>query len=362
LNLHFCLFMALQTHLLHNKGKTGQPLRASNRVTLFIAACASDCAVRAALKGSFRMRKIGLASWMVAGALLLTVSGFAQDEKAGGQGQAVITILTKHNESVPTVPPQDVSAKVNGKDSTVTGWQPFKGANDSLELVVLIDSGARNIGRQIEEIGHFIQNQGPDTKVAVGYMQNGRTVLAGPLSADHKQVSSELHLPAGPTTNPYFSISDLAQNWPSQDRRARREVVLLSDGVDPENRRFDPEDPYMEAAVKDSVKAGMVVFAVYWRNEPGGENSITADGGQSLLSELSSATGGYSYWSGAGNPVSFQPFFEDVMKRFDNQYGLEFKAHLDHKPTVETLKLKVEGIGLQVTAPQQVYVDRPGGE
>ena len=307
------------------------------------------------------MGKTVFASWIFVAALLLTVNGFAQDEKAGGQGQAVITILAKHNEVAPTVPQQDVGAKVNGKDSTVMGWQPFKGANDSLELVVLIDSGARNIGRQLDEISRFIQNQGPDTKVAVGYMQNGRTVLAGPLSADHKQVSSELHLPVGPTTNPYFSVSDLAQNCPSQDRRARREVVLLSDGVDPENRRFDPEDPYLEAAVRDSVKAGMVIFSIYWHTGPGGESSTT-DGGQSLLSELSQATGGNSYWSGSENPVSFQPYFEDMMKRFDNQYGLEFKAHLDRKPTVETLKLKVEGIGLQVTAPQQVYVDRPGGE
>ena len=346
---------------IHNKGKTGQPFEASNRMTLRMASPASGCAIGGALKGRSRMGKTIFASWIFVAALLLTVNGFAQDEKAGGQGQAVITILAKHNEVAPTVPPQDVSAKVNGKDSAVTGWQPFKGANDSLELVVLIDSGARNIGRQLDEIAHFIQNQGPDTKVAVGYMQNGRTVMAGPLSTDHKQASSELHLPAGPTTNPYFSISDLAQNWPSQDRRARREVVLLSDGVDPENRRFDPEDPYMEAAVKDSVKAGLVVFSIYWHTGPGGEDSTT-DGGQSLLSELTQATGGISYWSGSGNPVSFQPYFEDVMKRLDNQYGIEFKARLDHKPGVETLRLKVEGIGLEVTAPQQVYVDHPGGE
>jgi len=299
---------------------------------------------------------------MIAGALLLTMQGFAQDEKSAGQGQAVVTVLAKHNEVAPTIPQQDVSIKVNGKDSAVTGWQPFKGANDSLELVVLIDSGVRNIGRQIEEIAHFIQIQGPDTKVAVGYMQNGRTAMAGPLSSDHKQASSELHLPAGPTTNPYFAVSDLAQNWPSQDRKARREVILLSDGVDPENRRFDPEDPYMESAIKDSVKAGLVIFAIYWHTGPGGENSVSADGGQSLLSELCEATGGTSYWTGSGNPVSFQAYFDDVMKRLDNQYRIEFKTHLDHKPTVETFRLKIEGIGLQVTAPQQIYVDHAGGQ
>lgn len=304
------------------------------------------------------MKRLGLAALMAAGALLTAVQGVALGEDGTGQGQAVVTILTKHNEVAPVVSQQDVSGKVNGKDSTVTGWQPFKGGNDALELVLLIDSGARNLGRQIEEIGTFIQNQGPHTKIAVAYMQNGRAVMAGPLSADHKQASTELHLPAGPTTNPYFSITDLAQNWPSQDRRARREVVLFSDGVDPNNRRFDPDDPYVQAAIRDAVKAGLVIYTIYWRSEA--EGDMATNGGQSLLSELSDATGGYSYWMGAGNPVSFQPFFEDVMRRFDNQYGLEFTARLDKKPTVEALKLKVEGIGLQVTAPQQVFVERAG--
>jgi hypothetical protein len=306
------------------------------------------------------MKKIGLAALIAACALLTVVQGAALGQDGTGQGQAIVTILTKHNEVAPVVSQQDVSGKVNGKDSSVTGWQPFKGGNDALELVLMIDSGARNLGRQLEEIGSFIQSQGPHTRVVVAYMQNGRAVMAGPLSADHKQASAELHLPAGPNTNPYFSISDLAQNWPSQDHRARREVVLLSDGVDPNNRRFDPDDPYVQSAIRDSVKAGLVIYTVYWRSEA--EGDVTTNGGQSLLSELSQATGGYSYWSGTGNPVSFQPFFDDVTRRFDNQYGLEFTARLEKKPTVETLKLKVEGIGLQVTAPQQVFVERAGAQ
>jgi hypothetical protein len=303
------------------------------------------------------MKRFGMAVW-VAGGVLLASQAFAQGGNDMGQGQAVVTIFAKHNEVAPTISRQDVSVKVNGKDSAVTGWQPFKGANDALELVLLIDSGARNLGRQIDEIGQFIQTQGPHTKMAVGYMQNGRAVMGGPFSADHKQVLGEVHLPAGPNTNPYFSLSDLAQNWPSQDRSARREVVLLSDGVDPENRRFDPDDPYVQSAIRDSVRAGMVIYTVYWRSRPEGDE--LTNGGQSLLNELTQATGGYSYGLGTGNPVSFQPFFEDVMKRFDNQYGLEFTARLDHKPTTETLKLKVEGLGLQVTSPQQVFVDRAG--
>ena len=307
------------------------------------------------------MKRNHFAASIAALVLLVAANPFVQAEQASGQGRAIITVLTKHNEVSPVVRPQDVSAKVDGKEAEVTGWAPFKAPNDKLELVLMIDSGARNLGRQFEEIKGFIQNLNPGTKVAIGYMENGRTAMAGPLTADHNQALSELHLPAGPRTNPYFSLSDLAQSWPSHDPDARREVVLLSDGVDPENRRFDPDDPYVQAAISDSVRAGLVVYTLYWRSVPGGGNSLVADGGQNLLSELSQATGGFNYWVGTGNPVSFQPYFTDMMRRFDNQYGLAVAAKLNRKPTIEGLKLKVEGL-VQVTAPQQVYVHLPGAQ
>ncbi len=298
---------------------------------------------------------------MLAVAVLVAVPhGHAQSE---GQGRAIITILTRHSEVAPIVAQQDVSAKVNGKDAEVTGWKPFKGADDALELVVLIDSGARNLGRQFDEITSFILSLGPHTKVAIGYMQNGHAALTGPLSVDHKQAVGGLHLPIGGSTSPYFTLSDLAQHWPSQDPNARREVIMLSDGVDPENRHFDPDDLYVQSAITDSVRAGLVVYTLYWlsRTEHD-ESSITQNGGQSLLSELSEATGGYSYWSGTGNPVSFRPFFDDLQRRLASQYALAFSTRLDRKPVVESLKLKVEGLGLQVTAPQEVSVGNGGAQ
>jgi hypothetical protein len=301
------------------------------------------------------MKRIGL---MVAGALLIAAQAFAQSDS--GAGHAVVTILAKHNEAVPNIPQQDMSAKVNGKDAAITGWAPFKGPNDGMELIVLIDSSARNLGRQFDEMKQFVQNLNPDTKVAIGYMQNGYAAMAGPFSTDHKQIIAEFHLPAGPGTNPYFTLSDLSHKWPSQDRKVRREIILLSDGVDPENPHFDPEDVYVESATRDCIQAGIVVYTIYWRSGfDGAAGSMTAEGGQSHLNTLTQATGGYSYWSGEGNPVSFQPFFDDLQRRFENQYSLEFTAPMDRKPQIDSLKLKVEGLGLQVTAPQQVYV-HPG--
>jgi hypothetical protein len=287
--------------------------------------------------------------------LLMAAPTFAQNNDAIGQGRAVITIFAKHSEMTPNISQQDVSAKVNGKDAGVTGWTPLRGATGGLELVVLIDGGANNLGRQFDEIKQFIQGLHPDTKAAVGYMEDGRAVLASPLSADHAQIVSELHLPAAPSSSPYFSLSDLAQHWPSQARGVRREVVLICDGVDLENPHYDPSDPYVAAAVADSVRAGLVVHTIYWQSRNLGQYSTD---GQSSMAAVTQATGGYGYWTGSGNPVSFQPYFDDLARRLDNQYEFDFSARLDRKPAVESFKFKVTGMALEVASPQQVYVDR----
>ena len=133
-----------------------------------------------------------------------------------GHGQAVVTILSKHHTEVaPNISQQDLGVKVNGKDSNITGWTPLRGAEDRLELVVLIDSSAHNLGRQFDEIKHFVQSLPPNTQVGIGYMENGRAAMAGPLSSDHAQVLQNLHLPTGTSSSPYFCLSDLAKNWPS---------------------------------------------------------------------------------------------------------------------------------------------------
>ena len=299
------------------------------------------------------MKRSRLATMMVAGALLLAAPAFSQGANATGQGKAVVTVFTRHSEIAPNISQQDLAVKVNGKDAGVTGWTPLSGANDGLELVFLIDSAARNLGRQFDDIKQFVQGLGPHARVAVGYMQNGRAVLAGPLTADHAQIMSELHIQAGPGSSAYFSLSDLAQHWPSGERGVRREVVLVGDGIDPTNPSLDLDDTYVQAAITDSVRAGLVVYAIYWQTHPSTTTATAANGGQSLLSEVTQATGGY-------NPVSFQPFLEDLARRLDNQYEIDFTARLDKKAAVENMKLKVTGLSLEVTAPQQVFVDRAG--
>jgi len=301
-----------------------------------------------------------LAAWLAAGFLLAAPFAFAADSaQMDGQGSAVVTVL--QGQEIPGgIPQQALQLKVDGKQPSITSWTPL-GAQSKIEFVVLIDDGARgSLGTQLNDIAKFINNLPPNAKVAVAYMMNGRAVFTSPFTTDRGAVERQLHLPVagmpGINASPYFCLSDLAKNWPSHDAGARREVVMVTDGVDNYDRRYDPEDPYVQAAINDAVRARLIVYSIYWTATGRFDRSMYgSDTGQNLLIQVAEATGGNSYWQGYGNPVTFQPYFADINRRLDNQYELDFMTPVGSKPQIENLKLKLSAPA-KVDAPQQVYV------
>jgi hypothetical protein len=175
-----------------------------------------------------------------------------------------------------------------------------------------------------------------------------------------------LHLTAGAgeagiSGSPYFCLSDIAKNWPSSDVHARREVVMITDGVDYYDPRYDSEDPYVQTAMDDAVRARLSVYAIYWQSADRFDRTNYGAGtGQNLLAQITQGTGGVSYWEGTGNPVSFIPYFADIDRRLNNQYELDFMTAVGDKPQMQTLKLTISAHA-KVNAPQEVYV-HPGAE
>ena len=210
------------------------------------------------------MKKLGLSIALAASGLMTAGPALAQKYDQAGQGRAVVTILpSAKNGTVSQVSAQSVKLKVNGKDSAVTNFTQLADANSPVELVLLLDGGARtSLGSQFSDIQNFVKEMPPNTRIAIAYMESGRAAFASQFSSNAADVLKGLHLSAGvPGSNasPYFCLSDLAKSWPSRDRTARREVLMVTDGVDNYERRYDPEDPYVTTAINDSVRAGLVV-------------------------------------------------------------------------------------------------------
>lgn len=295
---------------------------------------------------------------LFAAATALAASGQGSD---GVPAKTIITVLPKSSEEPAPVETRDLKIQVNGKSVQADNLTPLRGDRAGLEMVILIDSGARNsLGRQMGEIADFVKSLPPSTEVAIAYMMNGQAHFQQPFTTDKNLALHALRLPggtAGGSASPYFCLSDLAKNWPSKSIDNRREVLMITDGIDPYEVHFDPEDPYVNKAIKDSIRSGVVVDALYWHDSGfASRNGFTAGGGQDLLMQTTAATGGIFYYQGLGNPVSFAPYLTDLSKRLENQYELGFVVAGKNKPDVETLKVKLEMPGVRFNSANLVLV------
>jgi hypothetical protein len=315
----------------------------------------------------FRFRG-ALAAMAATAVLLLAPAGFAQNE---GQthGRAVITVLPdKGSQTAANLSQQDLQVKVNGKDATITNVMPLRDNNDHLEVVLMLDAGARtSMANQFGDIRNFINGLPQGAKASLAYMEYGTAHLVSPLTTDRQAVLNGLKIPSGmpgENASAYICLSDLAKHWPSNDPTARRIVVMVSDGVDYYDPHFDPQDPYMEASITDSIRANLVVYSIYWQNRGRFDSTAYASfSGQNLLQQVTQATGGNSYWQGTGNPVSFQPYFKDIDKRLQNQFEIGITAPVN-KAGVGSMKVKLSNTSSKLDAPQQIYLghaDKPVG-
>ena len=275
-------------------------------------------------------------------------------------GRAIVTVNTKGAEDATTVPKQTITFYENRKLQEVAGWVPLRGERSGLQLVVLLDDSSRgNLGLQLNDIRTFLNGLPPNAQVAIGYMRNGTPNLVQNFTNDHAQAAKSLRLPsgnAGINGSPYFCLSDLVKHWPGGDSNVRREVIMVTDGVDRySGARFDPEDPYVQAATSDAQKAGVVVYSIYYRGQGRLDRSFVAtDGGQNYLTMVSGATGGKVYLEGFGNPVSFAPFLSDIQRKLQNQYELSFVSTA--KPGLQGIRVKTSQPNTSLEYPQRVPV------
>jgi VWFA-related protein len=287
---------------------------------------------------------------------LLAVSAAQETSTA----RAVVTVTSKSAEDVTTVPRQSISVYENRKLQDVTGWVPLRGPRAGLQLVVLLDDSSRgNLGSQLNDIKSFLTALPPTTQVAVGYMRNGAPNLAQNFTNDHAQAAQSLRLPtgtAGINGSPYFCLSDLVKHWPGSDSNIRREVIMVTDGVDRySGGRFDPDNPYVRAATSDAQKAGVIVYSIYFRGAGRfDQNAQVTDGGQNYLTQISGDTGGKVYLEGFGNPVSFAPFLSDIQRKLQNQYELTFVSSA--KPGLQALRVKTNQPATTLQWPARIPV------
>lgn len=293
------------------------------------------------------------------------VSSALAAESARSQPVAQI-IVTAHAQQQKATPPtldrSDVIVFQGKQRAVVTDLKPLKGDQSKTQLFIYIDDSLRSsaLGTQIPALKQFVQQLPSSTEVAIGYMRNGAYALTQDFTTDHARAAATIRLPVsspGLNGSPYFALSYLAKHWPSKEETDRRVVLMLTDGVDRYYTTFSTDNPYLQAAEKDAQKAGLLVYSIYMRDAGAyGSSSLGVTLGQSLLNQVSEATGGYSYSEGLNTPVSLTPYLDQFSRALQNQYKLTFMAKDDSG--AQSFKLQTELPGVKLTGPRTAYIQR----
>ncbi len=305
----------------------------------------------------------GVVIGMISVALMAANPGISASipDATGVPTQIVVTLRPAPGSSqAANLEAGDVTVLQGKTPAPVLSLQRLAGDMADMQLFVFLDDSTRSssLSIQLPELKMFLESLPATTEVAVGYMRNGTFALAEAFTPDHQKAASALRLPAaipGENGSPYFALSDLVKHWPSKQPTGRRAVLMLTDGIDRYYGAAVMDDPYVDTAIRDTLKQGVMVYSIYLRGAGLDDRSAWATNiAQSRLSEVSQETGGYAYFQGFTDPVTISPFLNDFQDRLDNQYQLTIEA-LNEKG-IQPVKLRTEVPGLKIEGPTHIYV------
>ncbi len=297
------------------------------------------------------------AACLVAAALPLLA---APQSSSGVPVSMVVTLEPRRGKTIPPIEQQDLSVS-QGKDKRpITGFVPLQGEHAGMQLLLLLDdSASSSIDTQIDTLRQFVKSLPSTTEVGIGYMRNGMAQLTQNFTADHDAAAKSIRVvmgAGGADVSPYDSLSDAIKRWPEK-RAERREVIMISSGIEGLGGGYTSDNPYVNKGISDAQRAGVIVYTIY---TPAighyGHSFWRMNWGQNFLAQLSDETGGESYFIGFGAPVSFQPFLDQIVKRFQNQFLLTFMARPERQSGLQPVKVRVIEKDADVAAADRVYV------
>lgn len=308
--------------------------------------------------------KVQIARWTVgiAVAAATVYPGAAADlpPVPEATAQMVVTSVKGPGQSGPgTLEPGELTVLAGKTQAPVIRLERLSRDLADTQLFVFLDDSSRSasLGIQIPELKSFLKSLPAGTQVAVGYMRNGAFALDQPFTTDHEKAANAVRLPdalPGENGSPYFALEDLVKRWPSKTPSGRRAVLMLTDGVDRYFTSTIMDDPYVEAAMQNAVKQGVMVYSIYLRGAGFyGRGLWLTTVAQSRLMEVSDDTGGYAYFQDMTDPVTISPFLADLQNRLQNQY----RVTIAPKGTgLQPVKYRTELPGVKVEGPARIYV------
>jgi hypothetical protein len=262
---------------------------------------------------------------------------------------AVVTASTRLSEGLLPLPRRSIIVDLGRKPQEVFNWVPLRGTRAGLQLTLLIDgSSGSSSPLQSHDIGNFIEALPATTQLAIGYMQNGGANIVQPFTNDHEWAATMLRAPVwmtSPTTNRYPCLSDLVAHWPGANPDSRREVIMITDGVDPYSGWASScaDGPKVRATISDAQKSSVVVYSIF----------LAEKTDKNYLAQVANATGGKAYSLTEGYQVTLAAFLFDILCKLDNQYELSFTTA--SKNSLQPFEVRTTEPDIRLRAPESIW-------
>jgi hypothetical protein len=336
-------------------------------------------------RGTMKINKVAVGLFTAICLLALTARIAHPQVKAilsAVQVHMVITDQTFTDKGeIPVFTAQNVTVKQGENALKVNQVIPAKGDNAALQLLVLIDDTIDpRIGSNLNDIREFVNAQVASTAVGIAYMSNATFKITQNFTDDHALAAKGVRLPLGRLSamdSPYLSLISLVKSWPQQ--KVRREVLMISDGMDPLRQHTIPSNfstpgvprgrTYSQTITRTSIspdadtasticqRYGVIVHSIYATGAGRrGRNAWEAQLGQDGIAKITDETGGEYFSLGISDAVSFKPYLDRLQSIFANQYYLEFQAMPGKKDGLQRVDILTSAADADIAAADSVWV------
>ena len=245
-----------------------------------------------------------------------------------------------------------LTVKEDKDDQQILSIRSVSDSPLSIALVVQ-DDLASDFNLQIKDIQDFIRHLPTGTRVMVGYSRSGSIQVRQRFTDDLEKAAKSLRIvggsPESGPRSPYDGVVDVLGRFDGVPT-GRRAILLFSDGLDTSGglslasitQSFD-----LDQATLKAQRKGVAVYSFYSPTtitENGNSTYILA--AQGALAKLSEETGGRTFYHGSFAPISFLPFFKELVLALNRQFSLTYlSTHMEkgyHKVLVQSTNPEVK--------------------
>jgi len=289
--------------------------------------------------------------------LLFTTAGtYAQTKEAGSSTATFTVTAVGKKQEAPPISKDDVQLFQGKERKQIADWK--KG--DELFLAILIDDSIETTaGGQWDYLKQFVMSQPPTTAVALGYIRNNVVQMAQDFTSNHELVAKAVRLPIGTGalgSSPYLATIDLLKRWPQTG--PRRSIILITSGIDYfRGPSFGPIYPDVDPLIERAQRQNTNIWSVYYPSAGHrGHSFFLVNNAQINLDKVAESTGAESYYLGFGQPVSIQPYLQEISDHLNNQYLLTFAGSGGNRGRFQSMKVKTELPDVEFMAPSSVFI------